>query len=174
MNKIVECVPNFSEGRDEAVIKAIADAVRATPGATLLDVDPGKSTNRTVFTFVGDPTRWAMVDKSNFSLATRRPSNNTDVRYRSVNLRIFTLFSIVEAALAAARTASTLIDMRHHLGEHPRLGALDVCPFVPVRGVTVEECVELARQFGARLALELGIPVFLYGAAATEEPATSH
>ena len=84
------------------------------------------------------------------------------------------MFSIVEAALAAARTASTLIDMRHHLGEHPRLGALDVCPFVPVRGVTVEECVELARQFGARLALELGIPVFLYGAAATEEPATSH
>ena len=174
----MECVPNFSEGRDEAVIKAIGDAVRATPGATLLDVDPGKSTNRTVFTFVGDPTRWARVDKSNF---TRRPSNSTDVqqvihnvRYRSVNLRVFPLFSIVEAALAAARTASTLIDMRNHTGEHPRLGALDVCPFVPVRGVTMEECVELARQFGARLAVELGIPVFLYGAAATEEPSTSH
>lgn len=133
MPKIIECVPNFSEGRDQKVITAIADAVRATPGATLLDVDPGQSTNRTVYTFVGDPE------------------------------------SVVEAALNAAKAAYPLIDMRKHKGEHPRMGALDVCPFIPISDVTVAECVEISKKFGARLADEVGVPVFLYGAASETE-----
>jgi len=126
MAKIVECVPNFSEGRDRAVIDAIADAVRATPGCTVLDVDPGVSTNRTVLTFVGEPE------------------------------------AVVQGALAAARVARTRIDMRMQTGEHPRMGALDVCPFVPVANVTMEECVALAKEFGRRCAEELGVPVYLY------------
>ena len=96
------------------MIEAIADAVRATTGAELLDVDPGSSTNRTVFTFVGSPT------------------------------------AVVEAAIAAAKAAFPLIDMRRHSGEHPRMGALDVCPFVPVQEVTVEECIEVSKVFGER------------------------
>jgi glutamate formiminotransferase/formiminotetrahydrofolate cyclodeaminase len=131
MREIVECVPNFSEGRNPAVIEAIAAAIRATPGCTLLDVDPGKSTNRTVYTFVG------------------------------------TKEAVVEGALSAARVARQRIDMRTHKGEHPRLGALDVCPFVPVSGVTMEDCVACARAFGRRAAEELGVPIFLYEAAAT-------
>jgi glutamate formiminotransferase/formiminotetrahydrofolate cyclodeaminase len=130
--RIVECVPNFSEGRDRAVIDAIAGAIRDTPGCTLLDVDPGQSTNRTVYTFVGDPE------------------------------------SVVEGALAAARQAHSLIDMRHHRGEHPRMGALDVCPFVPVSGVTMEDCVACAMEFGRRAGAELGIPVYLYEAASKQ------
>lgn len=126
MKKIVECVPNFSEGRDKAVIEAIADAIRQTVGVTLLDVDPGFSTNRTVYTFVGDPK------------------------------------SVVEGALAAARVARKLIDMRKHEGEHPRMGALDVCPFVPVANVSMDECVECSKEFGRRAAEELGIPIYLY------------
>ena len=115
------------------MIEAIADAVRATPGASLLDVDPGQSTNRTVFTFVADPE------------------------------------AIVHAALNAARVAFASIDMRRHKGEHPRLGALDVCPFIPVRGVTVEECVVVARRFASLLAEELAVPVFLYGEASQQD-----
>jgi glutamate formiminotransferase/formiminotetrahydrofolate cyclodeaminase len=130
MRKLVECVPNFSEGRDPAVIEAIAGAVRATEGCTLLDVDPGRSTNRTVYTFVGTPE------------------------------------SVVEGALAAARVAHERIDMRTHTGEHPRVGAMDVCPFVPVSGVTMDDCAGLANAFGERLAAELGVPVYLYGQAA--------
>lgn len=126
MKKIIECVPNFSEGRDEKIINAIADAIRNTQGVTLLDVDPGKSTNRTVYTFVGDNE------------------------------------SIVEGALNAARTARKLIDMRNHKGEHPRMGALDVCPFVPVANVTMEECVECSKEFARRAAEELHIPLYLY------------
>ena len=132
MKKLVECVPNFSEGRDRAVIDAIADAIRRTPGCTLLDVDPGRSTNRTVYTFVGPPD------------------------------------AVVEGALAGARVAHARIDMRAHRGEHARMGALDVCPFVPVSGVTLEECVALARDFGRRAAEELAIPVYLYEAAASQ------
>lgn len=132
MRKLVECVPNFSEGRDSAVLDAIAQAVRDTPGCTLLDVDPGRSTNRTVFTFVGSPD------------------------------------AVVEGALAAARVARGRIDMTKHSGEHPRMGAMDVCPFVPVSGVTMDDCVECARSFGRRAAEELGIPIFLYEDAATE------
>jgi len=130
MRKLVECVPNFSEGRDRAVIDAIADAIRATAGCTLLDVDPGASTNRTVYTFVGAPE------------------------------------AAVEGALAAARVARTRIDMRTQKGEHPRVGAMDVCPFVPVSGVTMDDCVALANELGRRAGTELGIPVYLYGHAA--------
>ncbi|XP_045107943.1 formimidoyltransferase-cyclodeaminase-like [Portunus trituberculatus] len=133
MTKIVECVPNFSEGRDKAVIEAIAGAVRACHGVKLLDVDPGASTNRTVYTFVGGPDE------------------------------------VVEAALAAARVAFARIDMTKHKGSHPRMGALDVCPFIPVRGVTQKECVAISATFGRRLAKELGVPVYLYGAAATKD-----
>jgi len=133
MPKIIECVPNFSEGRDRKVIDAISAAVRGTTGAELLDVDPGASTNRTVFTFVGSPA------------------------------------AVVEAALAAAAAAFPLIDMRNHSGEHPRMGALDVCPFIPVQDVTVEECVQVSKIFGERLAKELGVPVFLYGAASDRD-----
>jgi glutamate formiminotransferase/formiminotetrahydrofolate cyclodeaminase len=133
MRPIVECVPNFSEGRDRAVIDAIAEAVRKTPGCTLLDVDPGASTNRTVYTFVGDPR------------------------------------SVVEGALAAARVARQRIDMRRHQGEHPRMGALDVCPFVPVSGVTMDDCVACAHEFGRRAAEDLGVPIYLYEAAARHD-----
>lgn len=126
MIKIVECVPNFSEGRNLEIIEKIAYSIRNTPGCKLLDVDPGKSTNRTVYTFVGTPE------------------------------------AVVEGALSAARTARELIDMRNQQGEHPRMGALDVCPFVPVANVTMEECVECAKEFGRRAADELGIPIYLY------------
>jgi len=131
MDKIVECVPNFSEGKDKQIIDAIADAIAETPGCRLLDVDSGKSTNRTVYTFVADPD------------------------------------CVVEGALAAARVAREKIDMRRHHGEHPRMGALDVCPFIPVAGVTMDECVEISKRFGKRLADELGVPVYLYEASAT-------
>lgn len=126
MKKIVECVPNFSEGRDQKVIDAISAAIREVAGVTLLDVDPGKSTNRTVYTFVGDPD------------------------------------AIIEGALAAARTAKKLIDMSKHSGEHPRMGAMDVCPFVPVANVSMEECVEISKKFAQRAAEELDVPFYLY------------
>ncbi|KAJ1070650.1 hypothetical protein K5549_003629 [Capra hircus] len=122
MSRLVECVPNFSEGNNQEVIDAIARAVAQTPGCTLLDVDAGPSTNRTVYTFVGRPE------------------------------------DVVEGALNAARAAHQLIDMSRHRGEHPRMGALDVCPFIPVRGVTMDECVLCAQAFGQRLAEELGVP----------------
>src|SRR5512144_370554 len=130
MRKLVECVPNFSEGRDRTVIDAIAEAIRSTAGCTLLDVDPGASTNRTVYTFVGSPE------------------------------------AAVAGALAAARVARGRIDMRAQKGEHPRVGAMDVCPFVPVSGVSMEDCVGLANELGRRLAAELSVPVYLYGHAA--------
>ncbi len=126
MRKIVECVPNISEGRDEKIINACADAVRKVTGVTLLDVDPGKSTNRTVFTFVGDPD------------------------------------SVVEAAFQFAKIAYELIDMTKQYGEHPRMGAVDVVPFVPVIGVTTADCVECSKKFGKRVGEELGVPVYLY------------
>lgn len=131
MRKLVECVPNISEGRDRDVIDAIAGQAKTVPGVTLLDVDPGADTNRTVITFVGDPD------------------------------------GIVEAAFRLIRKAAELIDMRKHSGAHPRQGATDVCPFVPVSGVTMDDCVELARRLGARVGAELGIPVYLYEYAAS-------
>ncbi len=132
MRKIVECVPNFSEGKDLQVIEKITDEIKKA-GAELLDVDPGRDTNRTVVTFAGD----------------------TD--------------AALEAAFQAIKKASELIDMSKHKGEHPRMGATDVCPFVPVSGITMEECVELARKLGQRVAEELNIPVYLYEYAATCE-----
>ncbi|XP_066226071.1 formimidoyltransferase-cyclodeaminase isoform X2 [Saccopteryx leptura] len=130
MSRLVECVPNFSEGNNQEVIDAISQAVVQTPGCVLLDVNAGPSTNRTVYTFVGRPE------------------------------------DVVEGALNAARAAFRLIDMRKHKGEHPRMGALDVCPFIPVRGVDMDNCVLCAQAFGQRLAKELGVPVYLYGEAA--------
>lgn len=131
--KIVECVPNFSEGRSQEVIDAISVAIKATPGVSLLGVDPGPSTNRTVYTFVGSPD------------------------------------AVIQGALNAARVAYKLIDMTKHKGEHPRLGAMDVCPFIPVQGVEMEECVYCARKFAEKLALELKVPVYLYGFASQHD-----
>jgi glutamate formiminotransferase/formiminotetrahydrofolate cyclodeaminase len=131
LQQIVECVPNFSEGRDQAKIKQITDAVQSVTGVELLDVDSGTDTNRTVVTFVGPPQ------------------------------------AVAEAAFAAIAKAAEVIDMRTHQGAHPRFGATDVCPFVPVEGVTMEDCAELARQVGRRVGAELAIPVYLYEAAAT-------
>ena len=131
--KLIECVPNFSEGRDPFIIDAITDQITAVEGAVLLDVDPGAATNRTVVTFVGPPE------------------------------------AVEEAAFRAIEKAAELIDMTRHHGEHPRMGATDVCPFVPLQDVTMEECVAVARRLGRRVGEELGIPVFLYEAAATSE-----
>jgi len=128
--KLVECVPNFSEGREQAVIDAIADAVKSVSGVALLDVDPGRATNRTVYTFAGPPDE------------------------------------VVEAAFQVIKRSTELIDMRHHKGEHARQGACDVCPFVPISGVTMDDCVELANRLGKRVGEELGIPVYLYAKAA--------
>lgn len=130
-DRLVECVPNFSEGRDKSVIDAISRAISATSGVRLLDVDPGADTNRTVYTFVGAPE------------------------------------AVAEAAFRAAEAASGLIDMSKHHGAHPRMGALDVCPIVPVTGVTMDECVEVARALGRRLAEALALPVYFYEYAAT-------
>lgn len=128
--QIIECVPNFSEGRDMAIIKTITDAIEAVDGIKLLDVDPGEATNRTVVTFVGEPT------------------------------------AVMEAAFQGVKKAAELIDMRQHHGAHPRMGATDVCPLVPVSGVTLEECAEYARQLGKRIGEELNIPVYAYESAA--------
>lgn len=130
IKRIIECVPNFSEGRDMNVIKQITDTIEKVEGIKLLDVDPGEATNRTVVTFVGEPEQ------------------------------------VMEAAFQAVRKAAELIDMRHHHGAHPRMGATDVCPLVPVAGVTLEECAEYARQLGKRIGDELGVPVYAYEAAA--------
>ena len=132
MRKAVECVPNFSEGRDANLINQIADEIRATKGAMLLDVDPGKDTNRTVMTFAGEPA------------------------------------TVGEAAFRAIRSAAELIDMRQHQGTHPRMGATDVCPLIPVAGVSAEECVPIAKALAERVGRELRIPVYLYGYAATK------
>ena len=133
MQTIIECVPNFSEGRNQETIQAIAEAIQQTPGCTLLDVDPGASTNRTVYTFVGGPE------------------------------------SVIEGALNAAKAARERIDMRRHSGEHPRMGAMDVCPFIPVANADMDDCVRIAETFADRAAKELGIPLFLYEAAARED-----
>ena len=130
MAKLIECVPNFSEGRDPAVLEAISSAVRAVDGVTLLDVDPGKATNRTVFTFVGEPE------------------------------------PVIEAAVQAARVGAELIDMSTHSGEHPRFGGMDVCPLVPVSGITMEETVEHARTLARRLGEEVGLTIYCYENAA--------
>ncbi|MBP1679127.1 MAG: Formimidoyltransferase-cyclodeaminase (Formiminotransferase-cyclodeaminase) [Bacteroidetes bacterium] len=130
MHQIVECVPNFSEGRDPGVIKRIAEAIAEVPGVRFLNAEPDKDYNRTVMTFVGEPE------------------------------------GVLEAAFRATARAAELIDMARHKGEHPRLGATDVVPFVPIAGVSMEECVGLAQRYGERVAGELGIPVYLYEEAA--------
>ncbi|MFN2138522.1 MAG: glutamate formimidoyltransferase [Candidatus Promineifilaceae bacterium] len=131
MQQLVECVPNFSNGRDPEVYERIAAAISGVAGITLLDVSADADHNRTVITFVGAPE------------------------------------PVERAAFEAIRTASELIDLDVHEGEHPRIGATDVCPFIPVRGVTVADCVALAQQLGRRVGEELGIAVYLYGSAAT-------
>lgn len=131
--KLIECVPNISEGRDRAKIDAIASVVETVEGVRLLDIDPGKATNRTVITFVGEPE------------------------------------AVCEAAFRLIKKAQELIDMRGHKGEHPRFGATDVCPLVPINGVSMEECAVHAAKLGERVGKELGIPVYLYEAAAREE-----
>lgn len=133
MKKIIECVPNFSEGRDLSIIKEITNAIESVAEISLLDVDPGKATNRTVVTFVGEPER------------------------------------VIEAAFRGIKRAAELIDMSKHHGEHPRFGATDVCPLVPVANVTMEEAVEYARKLAERVGKELDIPVFCYEFAAFNE-----
>lgn len=128
--RIIECVPNFSEGRDMEIIKQITNAIEAVKGVKLLDVDPGEATNRTVITFVGEPE------------------------------------AVADAAVASIKRATELIDMRLHKGAHPRMGACDVCPLIPVSGITMDECAELARDLAKRIADELAVPTYCYEAAA--------
>lgn len=130
MKQLIECVPNFSEGRNQAVIEQIAEVIRQSEGVKLLNIDPGKATNRTVMTFVGTPEE------------------------------------VVEAAFRAIQKASEVIDMRQHQGEHPRFGATDVCPLVPVSNISMEETVKYARRLAKRVGEELGVPVYCYEFAA--------
>src|SRR5512141_2186745 len=123
--KLVECVPNISEGRRPEIYEAVANAAKVS-GVTLLNVDPGADTNRTVITFVGEPE------------------------------------AVLEGAFQLIRKGVELIDMSTHKGAHPRIGAVDVVPFIPVSDVTMDECVELARKLGERVGRELGVPVYLY------------
>src|SRR6266516_1237604 len=133
MQKLIECVPNFSEGRDLEVIRQITDAIESVEGVSFLDVDPGASTNRTVVTFVGNPD------------------------------------AAVEAAFCAIKKAAELIDMRKHKGAHPRMGATDVCPFIPVSNVNWDEAIACANRLGKRVGDELKIPVYLYEKAAKDK-----
>ena len=128
--QIIECVPNFSEGRNMGIIKQITDAIESVDGIRLLDVDPGDATNRTVVTFVGEPS------------------------------------AVVEAAFSGVKKAAELIDMRSHKGAHPRMGATDVCPLIPISGITLEECAVLAEKLANRISDETGVPTYLYEAAA--------
>ncbi|MFN0037761.1 MAG: glutamate formimidoyltransferase [Saprospiraceae bacterium] len=131
MKQLIECVPNFSEGRDPAVIRQITDAIQAVEGVKLLDVDPGAATHRTVVTFVGEPE------------------------------------AVVEAAFQAIRKACEVIDMSKHTGEHPRMGATDVCPLIPIANISMEETAQWASRLGERVGRELDLPIYLYEAAAT-------
>src|SRR5207248_10646741 len=130
MQKLIEVVPNCSEGRDEKILRQITDAIKSTDGVSLLDVDPGATTNRTVVTLVGNPD------------------------------------AAVEAAFRGIQKAAELIDMRKHKGAHPRMGATDVCPFIPVSNVSWEEAIACANRLGKRIGDELKIPVYLYEKAA--------
>ena len=133
MDSLIECVPNFSEGRRPEIIRQITDVIEAVPGVRLLNVDPGKATNRTVVTFIGSPA------------------------------------AVVEAAFQAIKKAGEVIDMREHKGEHPRMGATDVCPLIPVAGITMEETAEWARRLAMRAGTELQLPVYLYEAAQADK-----
>ena len=125
-DKLIECVPNFSEGKNLDVIKQITDEIEKIDGIKLLDVDPGYDMNRTVVTFVGSPKQ------------------------------------VKEAAFQAMKKAVELIDMTTHQGSHPRMGATDVCPFIPVSGVTIDECIQLSKEVAERVGNELNIPIYLY------------
>src|SRR5882762_2867801 len=133
MAPIIECVPNFSEGQNSAVIQQITDEIQKVDGVRLLNVDPGKATNRTVVTFVGNPE------------------------------------AVVEAAFLAIKKAGELIDMSRHTGEHPRMGATDVCPLIPISNISMEETAEYAKQLAKRVGEELNIPAYLYEYAQTDE-----
>ena len=133
MKQIIECVPNISEGRDLEKIKIISQITEKINGVKLLNVDPGKATNRTVITFVGEPQ------------------------------------NVIDAAFLLIQKAQEMIDMSNHTGEHPRMGATDVCPLVPIANISIEECVEWAHKLGERVGSELGIPVYHYEASAKEE-----
>jgi glutamate formiminotransferase/formiminotetrahydrofolate cyclodeaminase len=137
VNQLVECVPNFSEGRDKAIINEITQTIKTVSGIEILDVDMGADTNRTVVTIIGSPE------------------------------------VISEAAFQAVKKASEVIDMSKHEGAHPRMGATDVCPFIPVSNITMDECIEIARRTGKRIGEELGIPVYLYEKAAKNEERTN-
>src|SRR5260370_36752516 len=125
MQKLIECVPNFSEGRDLDIVRQITAAIESADGVSLLDVDPGASTNRTVVTFVGSPK------------------------------------AAVEGAFRGIQKAAELIDMRQHKGAHPRMGATDVCPFVPISNISWEEAIARANELGKRVGEELNIPTYL-------------
>ena len=131
--RLIECVPNFSEGKNKDIIDSITSEIVSVSGVKLLDVDPGKDTNRTVVTFVGDPE------------------------------------SVIEAAFLAISKASELIDMSIHKGEHPRMGATDVCPLIPIKGVTVDECIEYSHKLAQKVAQKLNIPIFMYEKSATSK-----
>src|SRR6201992_3414129 len=124
--QLIECVPNFSEGRDLNIIKQITDAVESVEGVRLLNVDPGKATNRTVVTFVGEPD------------------------------------AVIEAAFRAIKKAGEVIDISKHTGEHPRMGATDVCPLIPISNISMEEVADCARRLAERVGKELKIPIYLY------------
>jgi glutamate formiminotransferase/formiminotetrahydrofolate cyclodeaminase len=126
MKQLIECVPNFSEGRDEKIVQQIADAIRSVDRIKLLNVDPGKATNRTVMTIVGEPD------------------------------------AVVEAAFRGIEMAAQLIDMSKHKGEHPRMGATDVCPFIPIANITMEETAVWSKKLAERVGKELNIPIYLY------------
>ena len=126
--QIIECVPNISEGRDQVKIKTISEIVETVEGVKLLNVDPGKATNRTVITFVGEPQQ------------------------------------VIDAAFLLIKKAQELIDMSKHSGEHPRMGATDVCPLVPIANISMEETTEWAHKLGARVGADLGIPIYCYEA----------
>src|ERR1700746_2985015 len=129
MSQVIECVPNFSEGNDLNIIKQITDEIESVEGVRLLNVDPGKATNRTVVTFVGTPQ------------------------------------DVIEAAFLAIKKAGELIDMSKHKGEHPRMGATDVCPLIPIANITMEETAKWAQKLAERVGKELHIPAYLYEAA---------
>ena len=131
--QLIECVPNFSEGRDMNIIKQITDVIESVEGVKLLDVDPGRDTNRTVVTFTGSPE------------------------------------AVCEAAFQAVKKASVIIDMSRHTGAHPRMGATDVCPLIPIAGITMEETVKYARRLAERIGNELSLPVYCYEEAAFEK-----
>jgi len=133
MKQLIECVPNFSEGRDEKIIRQITDAIVRIEGIKLLNIDPGKATNRTVVTFVGEPEQ------------------------------------VIEAAFQGAKMAAQLIDMSKHRGEHPRFGATDVCPLIPIANITMEETVVYASKLAKRIGEELGISVYCYEFAAASQ-----